>query len=92
MLTFSEEFSLLLVLIGIFATIIVILVITLGLLVCKNKLSQMCGTGSKEEDKPYKPNNINRYYNLGKYLLSSILQQEWDIIPLLQTILSHFSK
>ena len=76
----------LLVLIGIFATIIVILVITLGVLVCKNKISQMCGPAGKEtEDKPYKPNNINRYYNLGKYLLSSILQQEWDIILLLQT-------
>lgn len=60
----------LLVLIGIFATIIVILVITLMLLLCRNKISQLC---SHKEDKPYKPNNINRYYNLGKYLLNTIL-------------------
>ena len=60
----------LLVLIGIFATIIVILVITLMLLLCRNKISQLC---SHKEDKPYKPNNINRYYNLGKYLLNTTL-------------------
>ena len=58
---FSEEFSLLLILIGIFATIIVILVITLFFLLCRQKISQIC---SHKEDKPYKPNNINRYYAL----------------------------
>ena len=62
---FAEEFSMLLILIGIFATIIVILVITLVLLLCRNKISQLC---SHKEDKPYKPNNLNRYYAIKKYL------------------------
>lgn len=55
-LEMQEEFPMLIILIGIFATIIVILLITLAFLLCRRKISQLC---NHKEDKPYKQNNLN---------------------------------
>jgi len=57
-LEMQEEFPMLIILIGIFATIIVILLITLGFLLCRRKLGALCRQRA-ETDKPYKQNNLN---------------------------------
>ena len=48
---FSDEFPMLLILIGIFVTIIMILLITLGFLLCRKNMTNLCHWGEEQSCK-----------------------------------------